>query len=78
MNLLIPFPKNYYDHVTRKSEARDSGNPFVRRRSSVDDLKKPLEMAKDRLLRKSSFWPMTIGGSMLFPMTVVSRRISSI
>ena len=73
-NLLIPYPKNYYDHVPKTVvETRDGG--FVRRRSSLEDAKMPIQMAKERLLRKTTFWPMTISGSLLFPMAVVSDVI---
>lgn len=74
MNLLIPYPKTFYEHVLKKPDTRerDSSNPFLmRRRSSAEDFKKPIEMAKERLNKKTNFWPMTIGGSLLFPMSVV-------
>jgi hypothetical protein len=69
--MLIPYPRNYQDNVFRMKPERD-GNPFIRRRSSsLEDLKKPIEMAKTRLVRKTSYWPLTISGSLLFPLAVV-------
>ncbi|ODM99401.1 Protein asunder [Orchesella cincta] len=68
-NILIPYPPGYSEHLPKPKYEKDGGS-FVRRRSSsIDDGKKPVDVAKARLLRKTNYWPLTISGSVLFSLT---------
>lgn len=71
-NILIPYPPGYSEHLPKPKYEKDGGS-FVRRRSSsIDDGKKPVDLAKSRLQRKTSYWPLTMGGSVLFALSAVS------
>lgn len=69
-NVLAPYPTKM-ENLPKLKYEKDGGS-FVRRRSnSVEDGKKPAELSKARLLRKSTFWPLTLSGSVLFSLSVV-------
>lgn len=73
-NVLIPYPVKSQNLPKPKYE-KDGGS-FVRRRSnSVDDGKKPTDLAKARLTRRSTYWPLTLGGSVLFALSAVRHLI---
>ena len=60
LNMLVPFPTLPENPTLSKVI------------SNPDEVKKPTEMAKARLIRKSAFWPITISSSLLIPMALVS------
>jgi len=64
LNMLIPYPEK-----TGTGKVFDLSKD---RRLSQEDEKKPLaiESSKARLVRKTVYWPLTISGSLLFPMAV--------
>ena len=61
MNMLAAFPPQPTSTPTIK---------HGRKRSIDERLLKPNEMGKERLRRKTEYWPLTISGSLLFPMSV--------
>ncbi len=70
-NILIPYPAKS-ENLPKPKYEKDGGS-FVRRRSnSVEDIKKPVDLAKARLLRRTTYWPLTLGGSVLFALSAVS------
>ncbi len=61
LNMLVPY------HATNETPSSSAKSGNLR----IAELRVPNEMSKERLIRKSAYWPITISGSLLFPMAVV-------
>lgn len=64
LNMLIPY----------HNDSRKDSNPLIisRRSKSTEEDESliPIKVAKQRLCKKTSYWPLTLSGSLLFPMSV--------
>lgn len=64
MNILVPYGGGTGGQSNKK---------YARRPSISYGQTTPMEMAKTRLLRKTAFWPLTIGSSVLFSVSLVCK-----
>ena len=66
-NQLAPYQKSFLNKL--KSDSVLSSKDL-----NDEPFSNPQEAMRKRLWRKTEFWPITISGSIIFPMSVVSQN----